>query len=115
MTTLMKALQGGQNALLESPTGTGKTLALLCASLAFLKQAKDSAFVPQAGKATGTDANETCQIIYASRTHTQLLQVQKELKRTAYRPTSIIVGSRDKLCVSMYAKNEAPFNKKAAD
>lgn len=38
-------------------------------------------------------------IIYASRTHSQLAQAIRELRRTSYRPTIGILGARDQLCV----------------
>jgi len=40
MSHLVRALDLGENALLEAPTGSGKTLCLLCASLGWLKAHK---------------------------------------------------------------------------
>jgi regulator of telomere elongation helicase 1 len=44
-------------------------------------------------------------IIYASRTHSQLAQVIKELKTTRYRPRMAVIGSRQQMCVHKEVKH----------
>ncbi len=89
MNAVVDACEHSKNAMLESPTGTGKTLSLLCASLGWLRAFRKAC----------PDTNYP-RIIYLSRTHSQLSQVAKELKRTVYRPVVVTLASRDMLCVN---------------
>ncbi|KAG8347629.1 putative helicase [Trypanosoma vivax] len=96
MQAVMDALDNAANALLESPTGTGKTLCLLCAVLAWLEKRQSISF---SGGATGSPG--VTRVVYCSRTHTQLSHVIRELKKTSYSSafSMAIMGSREHMCV----------------
>ncbi|XP_075992983.1 regulator of telomere elongation helicase 1 homolog [Anticarsia gemmatalis] len=119
MERVIESLQNNSNALLESPTGTGKTLSLLCSSLAWLLVKKAQLQMnAQVGnfsdhsnalrdtlKAGGGKSKDNTswgmpKIIYSSRTHSQLTQAMQELKRSSYKHVkATVLGSRDQMCI----------------
>ena len=103
MEKVIQACKDKTIAGLESPTGTGKTLCLLCASLAYLKYERERLINERNNNFDVIDNTEKIRqpiIYYTSRTHAQLSNVIQELQKTCYRPRNAIISSRDQMCVN---------------
>lgn len=91
---VLEACDSGGVALLDSPTGTGKSIALMTAALAWQRRAYET-------------HGAAPQIIYGVRTHAQLSQMVSELRKMPYRPRMAVIGSRDQLCISAEVRGQA--------
>ena len=106
---IIKALKHRRHVVLESPTGTGKSAAILCSVLAWQRW-HQKRFVPSATNALTMDHQEMTPpkpptIIYCSRTHSQVTQMIASLRKTPYRPRMAVLGSRQRLCIHNTVKN----------
>ena len=108
MEKVIEACKKNTIAGLESPTGTGKTLCLLCSSLAYLRHERQR-LIEERNNNNLDDDDKTEKIkqpviYYTSRTHAQLANVIQELKKTCYRPRNAIISSREQMCVNELIK-----------
>ncbi|ELA41628.1 uncharacterized protein VICG_01376 [Vittaforma corneae ATCC 50505] len=87
---LIECFQTNTNALIESPTGTGKSLSILCSVLAFYEQEKRRF----------NEQNKPFKIFICSRTHKQIDQLIDQLRKTIYRPRITVLGSKNQYCIN---------------
>lgn len=125
MNNLYDSLFNCKGGLLESPTGTGKTLSVICASITFLYDKykfhlQDSNVTPDPVKKiclppttelphisylkNNIKLEEKVKIVYLSRTHSQLDQFTNEFKKTQWGQNNLLsfirLASRSQLCVN---------------
>lgn len=182
MDRVIRALDGNKkHALLESPTGSGKTMALLCGVLAWMEEQKKkhnlddqgpSTLIPEGASPDVVDESENLpsffdkrfkkevfviedemdldfvdskklsksdcsncpnsnlksksfedesfiegkerfempKVYFASRTHKQLAQSIRELKRSGYQAKFTVLASRGQYCVNSQVKNQPDIN-----
>ncbi|ORM41939.1 Regulator of telomere elongation helicase 1 [Babesia sp. Xinjiang] len=118
---LIHALKNSEHVVLESPTGTGKTAAILSGLLSWMYQEqvqegpvatgnqpedrlprKDTEGASTTVKTSeqGSAAKNTGKpkIIYLTRTHVQIKQVMQAIAKSGFKPRSCSIASRLQLC-----------------
>uniref|UniRef100_A0A0N5B5H1 DNA helicase n=1 Tax=Strongyloides papillosus TaxID=174720 RepID=A0A0N5B5H1_STREA len=150
MEAIITSLDNSSNALIESPTGSGKTMALLSSSIGWLKSYKNKIKLSKMNCKLHSNENNkenklnndesfddndnlkneggslcqcTCmnsvKIFYATRTHKQIAQVIKELKRLPYCYAQdsenihhTILSAKEQSCINLDVRKLKNINQK---
>ncbi|GFE53240.1 regulator of telomere elongation helicase 1 [Babesia ovis] len=125
MAKLMHALKNMEHVVLESPTGTGKTAAILAGVFSWMFQdhiQQQTALMvennPSIDKDTHATNNQSPavkekrrrtkhKVIYLTRTHAQIKQVMQAIKTSGFHPRSCSIASRLQLCIYKPSRNES--------
>lgn len=105
---LLSCFQNNTSALIESPTGTGKSLSIICSVLGY------NNFIKRDITAEDKD-KKPFKIFICSRTHKQLDQLVEQLRKTVYRPRITILGSKAHYCINPKLKDVQDKNTACSD
>lgn len=113
---ILRCLKNAESGVIESPTGTGKSLSILCACLSWVEHEKRSgrkkrSEVDPEKEADSKEEENVIQKIYiCTRTHKQIDQLVSQLRKTQFRPRISILASRTHLCINESISRETDKN-----
>ncbi|AFZ79211.1 hypothetical protein BEWA_020580 [Theileria equi strain WA] len=93
LSKLIYALKTNGHAVLESPTGTGKTAAIISGVLSWLYQSQITNTEDESA-----NSEPKYKVIYLTRTHAQIKQISTTIDQSCFRPQSCTLASRKILC-----------------
>ncbi|KAK2196601.1 bifunctional Helicase superfamily 1-2 [Babesia duncani] len=100
---LINGVNNKEHVILESPTGTGKTAAILNGLLSWIYQPLIRSYLDisnhEQGEIETSPLGKIPRIIYLTRTHSQIRQVSAAISKSCFNVSPISLGSRRQLCI----------------
>ncbi|KAI5181790.1 hypothetical protein NEOKW01_1948 [Nematocida sp. AWRm80] len=89
---ILSCLQNKESGMIESPTGTGKTLSILCTAIAWIHQRRKE--------------GKHAKVIICSRTHKQINQLINQYKQLSNPPQMTLLAARKNVCLNPAVRKE---------